>query len=128
MSWLIMSEVFPQSIRGQAVAVAVQVNFMLNAVVQFGVPVLESWWGLSKTFGLFGVLTAYSLYFVYQYVLETKGLTLEEIERLYQGVDASAAGAASGDEEEAQLLTTTEMEPTATEGRRASRRDVREVL
>jgi sugar porter (SP) family MFS transporter len=58
-SWLIISEVFPLSVRGQAVALAVQMNFFLNAVVQFGVPVLESAIGLNFTFGIFAVLTAY---------------------------------------------------------------------
>jgi sugar porter (SP) family MFS transporter len=58
-SWLIISEVFPLSVRGQAVAIAVQMNFFLNAVVQFGVPVLESAIGLNFTFGIFAVLTAY---------------------------------------------------------------------
>ena len=81
-----MSEVFPLSIRGQAVALAVQTNFLLNAVVQFGVPLLESWWGLARTFGLFAVMTAYSIYFVYAHVLETKGLTLEEIEHNFENL------------------------------------------
>jgi sugar porter (SP) family MFS transporter len=79
-AWLIISEVFPQDIRGKAVALAVQSNFLLNAVVQFGVPVLEAKLGLSFTFGVFGLLSAYSIYFVYTRVPETKGLTLEEIE------------------------------------------------
>ena len=105
MSWLIMSEVFPQSVRGQAVAVAVQVNFLLNALVQFIVPVLESWWGLGKTFGLFGVLTVYSLYFVYRYVLETKGLTLEEIEHLFSSTEQGRTET-SDDEEQQHLLLT----------------------
>lgn len=71
---------FPQSIRGPAVALAVQMNFLLNAVVQFGVPLLELQFGLSFMFGLFGLLTAYSIYFVHTKVPETRGLTLEEIE------------------------------------------------
>lgn len=80
-----ISEVFPLHIRGQAAAVAVQLNFLLNALVQLGVPILESaLGGLSPIFGLFAGLTAYSLYFIYNYVLETKGISLEEIERKYQ--------------------------------------------
>lgn len=58
-TWLIISEVFPLNIRGQAVAFSVQVNFFLNAVVQFGVPLMESLIGLNATFGIFGLLTAY---------------------------------------------------------------------
>lgn len=47
------------AVRGQAVAVSVQMNFLLNAVVQFGVPVLQSWIGLNLTFAIFAALTAY---------------------------------------------------------------------
>jgi sugar porter (SP) family MFS transporter len=58
-SWLIISEVFPLSVRGQAVALSVQMNFLLNAVVQFGVPVLESAIGLKRIFGIFAFWTVY---------------------------------------------------------------------
>ncbi|KAL3914821.1 MAG: hypothetical protein SGILL_005938 [Bacillariaceae sp.] len=116
-TWLIISEAFPQSIRGPAVAIAVQTNFLLNAVVQFGVPVLEQHLGLSFMFGMFGVLTAYSIYFVYTRVPETRGLTLEEIERKFasmaSGNAARTAGSygmminrtGSSEEEKVQLIT-----------------------
>lgn len=57
--WLIISEVFPLSVRGQAVAVSVQMNFFLNFVVQLGVPLLRSLIGLNMTFALFAALTGY---------------------------------------------------------------------
>lgn len=79
-TWLMISEVFPQSIRGTAVALAVQANFALNALVQFLVPVLQETLGMSVTFAVFGCLTAYSLWFVKHSVPETRGLTLEQIE------------------------------------------------
>jgi len=53
---LMTSEVFPLAIRGQAVALAVQLNFLLNALVQFGVPVLQHAIGLAWTFGIFAIL------------------------------------------------------------------------
>jgi hypothetical protein len=58
-SWLMISEVFPLQVRGQAVAFAVQMNFLWNAVVQFGVPILSNWIGLNVLFAMFAVLTAY---------------------------------------------------------------------
>ena len=82
-SWLMISECFPLSVRGQAVAFSVQMNFLFNAIVQFTVPVLEREIGLNTMFGIFALLTAYSIYFVKVYVPETKGLTLEQIERQF---------------------------------------------
>lgn len=100
-TWLMISEVFPQSVRGKAVALAVQVNFALNALVQFLVPVLRESLGMSGTFAVFGVLAAYSLCFVRNSVPETKGMTLEEIEESFAemlaGKDsATKRGTASG--------------------------------
>jgi hypothetical protein len=107
MTWLIISEVFPQSIRGPAVALSVQMNFLLNAVVQFGVPLLEQQFGLSLLFGSFGLLTAYSLYFVYTKVPETRGLSLEEIEEKLETMAASRVrppGGSGTEQEKIQLI------------------------
>ena len=101
-SWLMIGEVFPLSIRGQAVAFSVQMNFGLNFVVQLLVPVLTSAIGLSSTFGLFAVFTGYSLYFVYRHVPETKGLTLEEIEHQFK--DSTNNFGEEGSAESAPLL------------------------
>jgi MFS transporter, SP family, xylose:H+ symportor len=105
-TWLIISEVFPQSIRGPAVALAVQMNFLLNAVVQFGVPLLEQEFGLSFMFGLFGILTVYSIYFVHKKVPETRGLTLEEIEEKLGSMTSGTKGIrrTTSEEEKVQLI------------------------
>merc|ERR1712224_1038694 len=83
-TWLMISEVFPQSIRTSAVAISVQTNFALNALVQFIVPVLQKKFGLNRLFGTFGLLTLYSIWFIHKNVPETKGLTLEQIEKQFQ--------------------------------------------
>lgn len=100
-TWLLTSELYPLQIRGQAVAFAVQTNFFLNMLVQFAVPLLDKGIGLRSTFAVFACLTAYrygndyshlshshpfficSIVFVMKYVPETKGRTLEEIERQF---------------------------------------------
>lgn len=117
-SWLIISEVFPQAVRGQAVALAVQTNFFLNAVVQFAVPLLESQLGLSVTFGIFAILTAFAIYFVFTKVPETKGLTLEEIEDKFAsltragGIVRNAAMPHNGSDDERVQLVSREGELT----------------
>ena len=79
-----ISEVYPQSIRTKAVALSVQLNFALNAIVQFIVPILQQKIGLPNLFFIFSVLSGYSIYFIYYKIIETKGLTLEEIEYQFQ--------------------------------------------
>ena len=75
-----ISEVYPQSIRTKAVALSVQLNFALNAIVQFIVPILQKKIGLPNLFFIFSLLSGYSIYFIYYKIIETKGLSLEEIE------------------------------------------------
>lgn len=58
-SWTLTSEIFPLEVRGQAVAFAVQMNFLLNTIVQFGVPILEDGIGFGRTFSIFALLSAY---------------------------------------------------------------------
>ncbi|VEU38868.1 unnamed protein product [Pseudo-nitzschia multistriata] len=99
-AWLMISEVFPQSVRGKAVALAVLANFALNAIVQFLVPILRSTLGMSRTFFVFGALAAYSVYFVQTSVPETKGLTLEEIEEGLAALASKSVTGAKTDEEE----------------------------
>lgn len=79
-AWLVISEVFPLSVRGVAVAFAVQTNFLCNALVQVSIPTFAEWIGWDRTFAIFAVITAYSIYFVHRFIPETKGLSLEQIE------------------------------------------------
>ncbi|GMH67915.1 hypothetical protein TL16_g08519 [Triparma laevis f. inornata] len=83
-AWLMISECFPLEIRGQAVAFAVQMNFFWNMIVQFLVPVIQDSIGNVAMFGIFSGLTAFSIWFVNGYVPETKGLSLEEIEKFFE--------------------------------------------
>jgi len=79
-TWLIVSEVWPISIRGEAIAFGVELNFLLNFLVQFFFPSLQQVLGWGGTFLLFASVLLFAIYFVQTYVPETKGLTLEEIE------------------------------------------------
>jgi MFS family permease len=56
-TWLMISEVFPLAVRGRAVAVSVQMNFLLNGIVQLIVPILENVVGLRPLFAIFAALT-----------------------------------------------------------------------
>nr|XP_017251443.1 PREDICTED: D-xylose-proton symporter-like 3, chloroplastic isoform X2 [Daucus carota subsp. sativus] len=80
-SWLMVSEVFPLRTRGRGISLAVFTNFGSNAVVTLAFPALKEYLGAGNIFLLFGVISLVALAFVIFQVPETKGLTLEEIER-----------------------------------------------
>jgi len=98
-AWLLISEVFPLEVRGQAVALAVQANFASNLLVAFLFPVardglsdlLGDAWGMSALFATFGAVAVYALYFVHRHVPETKGMSLEAIERFLAGEESAAS-------------------------------------
>lgn len=71
-SWLMISEIFPLEVRGQAVSVSVQANFLFNLIVAYLFPVELDLIGIFFTFAIFAVIDAYALFFVFRYVPETK--------------------------------------------------------
>jgi major inositol transporter-like SP family MFS transporter len=89
--WLLLSEIFPMSIRGFAMGVAVFILWCTNAAISFLFPVLNSALGSTGTFGLFVLFNLVSLFFVWRYVPETKGTTLEELEDRFEAEGAAKA-------------------------------------
>ena len=82
--WLLVSEIFPLEVRGKAISVAVIANFVSNLFVTFTFPQMLEIVGTSMTFFLFALVDVYAIYFVGAWLPETKGLSLEEIENLFQ--------------------------------------------
>lgn len=62
--WLLLSEIFPLSIRGFAMGIAVFVLWCTNAIISFLFPLLNSALGSTGTFGLFVAVNLASLVFV----------------------------------------------------------------
>jgi len=79
-SWILVSEIYPTEVRGETVALAVMANFASNLVVTFAFDSLRESLGTSATFGLFLGIAAGAWGFVYVWLPETKGLSLEMIE------------------------------------------------
>lgn len=78
--WIMVSEIMPLKIRGFAMSAATVANFAFNFIVVLSfLPMLEIF-GKAPTFFLFGLITVLSLFFVYFFVPETKGISLEKIE------------------------------------------------
>jgi len=88
-AWVLLAEIFPNSIRG-AMAIAVAAQWIANLVISWTFPVLnDNSWLTSQfhhgfaywIYGLMGILAAL---FMWRFVPETKGKSLEEIEKLWR--------------------------------------------
>jgi major inositol transporter-like SP family MFS transporter len=78
--WLLLSEIFPMTIRGFAMGIAVFVLWTVNAAISFAFPPLVAALGATPTFGLFALVNVGSILFVKKFAPETRGRTLEELE------------------------------------------------
>ena len=78
--WILVSEVFPLKIRGIAMSICTVSNFAFNFFVVGSFPVLLHRIGGAFTFWIFGIVSILCIIFVYFFVPETKGISLEQIE------------------------------------------------
>jgi sugar porter (SP) family MFS transporter len=79
--WLLIAEIYPLKIRGAAMSVATMANWGANFVVTISFLTLLNAVGGVGTFFLFGFLTLMALTYFWRKVPETKGRSLQEIER-----------------------------------------------
>ncbi|GAC70611.1 sugar porter family MFS transporter [Gordonia soli] len=83
-TWLMLSEIFPLSIRGFAFGVTGCLLWLTNFLVGFFFLQLVGWFGISATFFLFFALGCCAFVFVKRFLPETKGRTLESLEREFK--------------------------------------------
>lgn len=83
-SWLIVGEVFPLTVRGQAIALATLTNFGSNFVVSLVLPTLRDTVGPANLYLIFACIAGVALFTIYTNVPETKGRSLEEIEAMWK--------------------------------------------
>jgi sugar porter (SP) family MFS transporter len=79
-TWVLISEIFPNRIRGAAISVAVSALWIACFILTLTFPRLEHAIGTGKTFWLYSAICLGGFAFVYRYVPETKGRSLEQIE------------------------------------------------
>jgi MFS transporter, SP family, galactose:H+ symporter len=79
--WLLISEIFPLNVRGQAASVATMANWLSNFIVSLTFLSLLNALGSVWTFILYAVLCVVGVWFCLRFVPETKGVPLEVIER-----------------------------------------------
>jgi MFS family permease len=80
--WLILSEIYPLTIRGQAMGFASFMNWLANYIVAFTFLDLTKYVSTGGTFCIYAAFGVFAFFFVLRRLPETKGKTLGEIERL----------------------------------------------
>lgn len=89
-TWVLLAEIFPNRIRGRAMAVAVAAQWISNYLVSWTFPMMDKSTFLTNLFHqgfsywIYGVMGILAALFMWKYVPETKGKTLEEMERLWK--------------------------------------------
>jgi MFS transporter, SP family, xylose:H+ symportor len=82
-TWVLISEIFPNRIRGLAVSVSVSALWVASFLVTFTFPILNHRLGAARTFWTYGAICLVGFVFILLRVPETKGKTLEQIERQF---------------------------------------------
>ena len=89
-TWVLLSEIYPNKIRGRAMAIAVAAQWIANYLVSWSFPMLNDNSYLKETFNhgfaywIYGVMGILAALFVWRMVPETKGKTLEEMEHFWE--------------------------------------------
>lgn len=81
--WVVLAEIFPTRIRGRAMAVATVALWIADYAVVQMVPSMFAKLGKDVSFWAYGAMCAVAFVFVFRFIPETKGKTLEQIERTW---------------------------------------------
>ncbi|MFT6035438.1 MAG: SP family xylose:H+ symportor-like MFS transporter [Marivirga sp.] len=90
-TWVLLSEMFPNKIRSVAMSIAVAIQWAGNALVTFSFPVIvdseaniNGIWNRSLPYFIFGICIIGIIVFTQKYIFETKGKSLEEVEGIWE--------------------------------------------
>lgn len=110
-SWTLVSEIFPLSIRAKGASIGASSNWLNNFAIAFFVPpMLKAWrWG---TYIFFSVFLAAAIIWVWFFLPETKNATLEEMDRVFnsQAGEKDAALLREAKQEVSMLTTKVSVE------------------
>ncbi|MDD3195934.1 MAG: sugar porter family MFS transporter [Paludibacter sp.] len=79
--WVIISEIYPNRIKGLAMSFSTAVSWLCTFLTVYFAPVIQGSLGLHYLFGVFGIFSIIAFIFVKIWIPETKGKSLELIER-----------------------------------------------
>ena len=80
-TWVLLSEIFPNKVRGVAMAVCTAALWIASFLLTYTFPFLNSGLGTGGTFMLYAVICFCGFIFVLRRIPETKGKSLEELEK-----------------------------------------------
>lgn len=86
-TWVVLSEIFPNRVRGAAMAVATFSLWVASALLTFFFPIVNSLVQASGSFWLFAVICLLGFFYIKRNLVETKGKSLEEIEQALTTAD-----------------------------------------
>jgi len=92
--WLLQGEVFPTAVRGKAAATGASVDWLANFALIEVFPVWNAGIGLDWVLVCFAGLCVVAIVFVFRFLPETKGLSVEEVEEVFER-EAAGDGARS---------------------------------
>lgn len=79
--WVVLSEIFPNRIRGAAMSIAALAHWVGNFTLTYSFPTIKENLGWANNFWLYGIICAIGFVVLYLVLPETKGKSLEQIER-----------------------------------------------
>jgi SP family arabinose:H+ symporter-like MFS transporter len=82
--WLIQGEVFPTSVRGRAAAIAACIDWLANYALIEAFPAWHNAIGLGWVMVCFAALCLLAIGFVYKFLPETKGLSVEQTVSVFE--------------------------------------------
>jgi SP family xylose:H+ symportor-like MFS transporter len=100
-AWVMLAEMFPNSIKGKALGLAVAAQWIANWLVSTSFKVIDGNSALNAMFNhgfaywIYGGMSVLAALFVIRYVPETKGRSLEAIQELWNKPETTAATVAS---------------------------------
>ncbi|GAA2074416.1 sugar porter family MFS transporter [Pseudolysinimonas kribbensis] len=83
--WLLQGEVFPTTVRGRASGIGAAVDWLANYGLVLAFPIMQAGIGLGWVMIVFAGLCVIGVLFVYFFLPETKGHSVDEIVRLFDG-------------------------------------------
>ncbi|QIK54549.1 D-xylose transporter XylE [Dysgonomonas sp. HDW5A] len=88
--WVMLSEMFPNSVRSSVMSIAVAAQWVSNFLISWTFPIMDKNETLVNTFNhgfaywVYGALSVLAALFVWKFLPETKGKTLEDMEQLWK--------------------------------------------